>query len=72
MTRPTPTKPPLTKPLRDPSALEVDEYEHFEPVENGDLNRIVQNWIIAFAGPQATKITTPEGLCMLTPADYIP
>ncbi|KAL7530452.1 hypothetical protein ACHAXR_003502, partial [Thalassiosira sp. AJA248-18] len=61
-----------TKPPRNPSIFNVDEYEYFEQVENGDLNWIVQNKILAFAGPQATKVITPEGFCMLTPADYIP
>jgi cell division cycle 14 len=55
-----------------PSPFNVDEYEYFEQVENGDLNWIVQNKILAFAGPQSHKLITPEGFCMLTPADYIP
>eukprot|EP00584_Thalassiosira_punctigera_P007739 CAMPEP_0172530898 /NCGR_PEP_ID=MMETSP1067-20121228/4501_1 /TAXON_ID=265564 ORGANISM="Thalassiosira punctigera, Strain Tpunct2005C2" /NCGR_SAMPLE_ID=MMETSP1067 /ASSEMBLY_ACC=CAM_ASM_000444 /LENGTH=635 /DNA_ID=CAMNT_0013315201 /DNA_START=633 /DNA_END=2540 /DNA_ORIENTATION=- len=62
----------LAKPPRTPSNFDVDEYEHFEQVENGDLNWIVQDRILAFAGPQATKVVTPEGFCMLTPGDYIP
>ena len=66
------TIPTATKPPRNPSVFNADEYEYFEQVENGDLNWIVQNKILAFAGPQATKVITPEGFCMLTPADYIP
>ena len=58
--------------LSAPHLHDVDEYKHFEQVENGDLNWIVQDRILAFAGPQATKVITPEGFCMLTPADYIP
>ena len=55
-----------------PNSFNVDEYEYFEHVENGDLNWIVSNKILAFAGPQNKKVVTPEGFCMLTPADYIP
>ncbi|KAL7490356.1 hypothetical protein ACHAW6_016125 [Cyclotella cf. meneghiniana] len=55
-----------------PNTFNVEEYEYFEQVENGDLNWIVQNKILAFAGPQSQKLITPEGFCMLTPADYIP
>ena len=56
----------------NPSAFKVEEYEYFEQVENGDLNWIVSNKILAFAGPHNQKAITPEGFCMLTPADYIP
>jgi len=70
---PPPSIPPVgTKPPRHPSDFDANEYEHFEQVENGDLNWIVQNKILAFAGPQNTKVITPEGFCMLTPSDYIP
>ncbi|EED86752.1 predicted protein, partial [Thalassiosira pseudonana CCMP1335] len=57
---------------RNPDTFNVEEYEYFEQVENGDLNWIIQNKILAFAGPQNQKLITPEGFCMLTPADYIP
>ena len=56
----------------NPSPFNIEEYEHFEQVENGDLNWIVSNKILAFAGPQNQKVITPEGFCMLTPSDYIP
>lgn len=56
----------------NPTTFNVDEYEYFEQVENGDLNWIIQNKILAVAGPQAQKVITPEGFCMLTPQDYIP
>jgi hypothetical protein len=56
----------------NPTTFNVDEYEYFEQVENGDLNWIIQNKILAVAGPQNQKIITPEGFCMLTPQDYIP
>lgn len=55
-----------------PDPFNVEEYEHFEQVENGDLNWIVSKKILAFAGPQNQKVITPEGFCMLTPGDYIP
>jgi len=50
----------------------VQEYEHFEQVENGDLNWIVQGKILAFAGPSFKKTVSPEGYCTLAPSDYIP
>eukprot|EP00986_Skeletonema_menzelii_P011864 scaffold6237_cov153-Skeletonema_menzelii.AAC.10 len=56
----------------NPTTFNVDEYEYFEQVENGDLNWILQNKILAVAGPQNQKLITPEGFCMLTPQDYIP
>jgi cell division cycle 14 len=40
--------------------------------QNGDLNWIIQNKIIAFAGPSYKKTVSPEGYCTLAPADYIP
>jgi len=48
------------------------EYEHFEQVENGDLNWIVKGKILAFAGPSYVKSVSPEGYCTLSPSDYIP
>ena len=56
----------------NPRTFNADEYEYFEQVENGDLNWIVSDKILAFAGPHMKKVVTPEGFCMLTPADYIP
>lgn len=50
----------------------ITEYEHFEQVENGDLTWIMQNKIIAFAGPQNQRLVTREGCYTLTPSDYIP
>lgn len=52
--------------------FDVKEYEHFEQVENGDLNWIVKGKILAFAGPSYKKKVTPEGYCTLSPHDYIP
>lgn len=50
----------------------VAEYEHFEQVENGDLNWIVKGKILAFAGPSYRRTVSPEGYCTLSPSDYIP
>jgi cell division cycle 14 len=52
--------------------FDVEEYEYFEQVENGDLNWIVQGQILAFAGPSYERHVSPEGYCTLAPADYIP
>ncbi|KAL3783470.1 hypothetical protein ACHAW5_011117 [Stephanodiscus triporus] len=52
--------------------FDVDEYEHFEQVENGDLNWIVSGGILAFAGPHSHRSTTSDGYCVLTPDDYVP
>ena len=34
-------------------AFNVEEYEHYEQVENGDLNWIVPGKLMAFSGPSA-------------------
>lgn len=50
--------------------LDVEEYEHYEQVENGDLNWIVPNKLMAFSGPSAT----PKhfgGWRTFTPEDYV-
>jgi protein-tyrosine phosphatase len=36
------------------------------------LNWIIQDKILAFAGPSYKKTVSPEGYCTLSPADYIP
>ncbi|KAG7672017.1 putative Dual specificity protein phosphatase CDC14AB [Nannochloris sp. 'desiccata'] len=48
----------------------LDEYEHYEQVENGDLNWIVPGKLMAFSGPSAQ----PKhfgGWRTFTPEDYI-
>lgn len=55
----------------DFSTFDVEEYEYFECVENGDLNEIVKGRIIAFAGPHRSR-TGPDGYPTLTPTDYFP
>lgn len=52
--------------------FDIDEYEYFEQVENGDLNWCMSNKFIAFAGPQASKEVTASGYHTLCPNDYIP
>eukprot|EP00978_Attheya_sp_CCMP212_P026329 scaffold86361_cov60-Attheya_sp.AAC.4 len=52
--------------------FDVDEYEYFEQVENGDLNWIIKDKILAFAGPHYQREVSPEGYCTLAPSDYIP
>jgi len=52
--------------------FDVQEYEFFEQVENGDLNWIIDNKILAFAGPHYTNALSKEGYRTLTPDDYIP
>lgn len=52
--------------------FDLEEYEHFEQVENGDLNWIVKGRILAFAGPSYQRYVSPEGYCTLSPDDYIP
>mmetsp|Transcript_18482 Transcript_18482/g.32611 ORF Transcript_18482/g.32611 Transcript_18482/m.32611 type:complete len:490 (+) Transcript_18482:223-1692(+) len=56
----------------DWDGFDVEEYEYYEQVENGDLNWIVQGRIVAFAGPSFVKKVSPEGYCTLAPSDYIP
>ncbi|ETO34620.1 hypothetical protein RFI_02472 [Reticulomyxa filosa] len=51
--------------------FKVDEYEHYERVDNGDLNVIIPRQFIAFAGPNDST-TDEEGYPALTPHFYIP
>jgi len=55
----------------DFSTFNVDEYEHYERVECGDLNIIIPNKFIAFAGPYFKEFDE-EGYPALTPDFYIP
>ena len=48
--------------------FDVQEYQHFEKVENGDLNWIVPNKFLAFSGP--LNVTDKYG--SFTPDDYVP
>ena len=53
-------------------SFDLQEYEHFERVENGDLNWLVNGKFLAFAGPQATRRHSGDGYYTLTPEDYVP
>ncbi|CAM9154142.1 unnamed protein product [Ectocarpus sp. 4 AP-2014] len=52
--------------------FDVEEYEHYEQVENGDLNWLVDGKFLAFAGPHSRSEMTREGYRTLTPRNYIP
>merc|ERR1711939_945609 len=56
----------------DFDTFDVDEYDHYERVENGDLNWIVPNKFVHFSGPAAKRMVNDEGWVMLGPEDYIP
>ena len=47
--------------------FDVEEYEHYERVENGDLNWIVPKKFLAFSGPHA-KSRIEHGMCACMPA----
>eukprot|EP01136_Pigoraptor_vietnamica_P014687 Opistho-1_new@57091 len=55
----------------DFSTFNLEEYEYFERVENGDLNWIVPGKFIAFCGPHSTN-SSEHGYPTLTPQDYVP
>ena len=57
---------------REKKKFDLAEYEHFEAVENGDLNWIVQDKIFAFAGPHDAGSMQPDGYRTLTPEDLVP
>jgi len=52
--------------------FDVDEYEHFEQVENGDLNWLVEGRFLAFAGPHERREVTVDGYQTLGVDDYGP
>lgn len=49
----------------------VESYEFFEKVENGDLSWVLPGRMLAFAGPYHTNIDE-EGFPTWTPEDYVP
>lgn len=51
--------------------FDTTSYDHFERVENGDLNWVVQNRLLAFSGPSAVS-ETMNGVTTLVPEDYLP
>lgn len=55
----------------DWNEFDVDSYEFFEKVENGDMNWVVPDKFLAFAGPCPTS-TDADGFPAFTPEDYVP
>jgi len=53
------------------STFDVDEYEHYERVENGDFNWVVPNKFLAFSGPH-NKSRIENGYPLHAPEAYIP
>ncbi|CAM9706470.1 unnamed protein product, partial [Ectocarpus fasciculatus] len=54
------------------SNFDINEYEHFEQVENGDLNWCWDGKFLAFAGPHQSTEVPMEGYHALPPDHYIP
>jgi cell division cycle 14 len=52
--------------------FDINEYEYYEQVENGDLNWCMDGKFIAFAGPHAARESHPGGYHTLCPDDYVP
>jgi len=55
----------------DYTTFNTKTYEKYEKVENGDMNWIVPNKFLAFAGP-ADKQVDDDGYRQYTPEDYCP
>ncbi|XP_061743887.1 dual specificity protein phosphatase CDC14AB isoform X1 [Nerophis ophidion] len=55
----------------DFETFDVDEYEHYERVENGDLNWIVPSKLLAFSGPHP-KSKVENGYPLHAPEAYFP
>ncbi|XP_008335460.1 dual specificity protein phosphatase CDC14AB isoform X2 [Cynoglossus semilaevis] len=55
----------------DFETFDVDEYEHYERVENGDLNWIVPGKLLAFSGPHP-KSKVENGYPLHAPEAYFP
>lgn len=51
------------------SSWSIEEYEHYEQVENGDLNWIMPGKLVAFSGPASRPNEIP-GYRLHTPEDY--
>jgi cell division cycle 14 len=56
--------------LLNPIAFNIEEYFHYENVENGDLTWICPKFL-AFAGPHNSYSRTKDGIVNLTPEHYI-
>jgi len=55
----------------DWTQFDVESYDFFEKVDNGDMSWIVPNKFLAFAGPCPTS-TDADGFPAFTPEDYVP
>ncbi|XP_057696324.1 dual specificity protein phosphatase CDC14AB isoform X3 [Corythoichthys intestinalis] len=55
----------------DFESFDVEEYEHYERVENGDLNWIVPGKLLAFSGPHP-KSKMENGYPLHAPESYFP
>lgn len=51
--------------------FDVESFEHFSRLENGDMNWIVPGKVMVFAEPSSTPLDG-DGDRVLTPADYMP
>eukprot|EP00927_Polykrikos_kofoidii_P050535 TRINITY_DN44431_c0_g1_i1.p1 TRINITY_DN44431_c0_g1~~TRINITY_DN44431_c0_g1_i1.p1 ORF type:complete len:536 (-),score=70.06 TRINITY_DN44431_c0_g1_i1:180-1694(-) len=55
----------------DINRFDIESYEFFEKVENGDMNWIVPSKFLAFAGPCPTRMES-DGFPAFTPENYVP
>jgi cell division cycle 14 len=56
----------------DMDAFDVAEYEHYERVEAGDMNWLVQGRFLAFAGPHDSRSSPSQGYMTTTVEDVLP
>jgi len=54
----------------DLDTFDVQEYEHYERVENGDFNWLIPGKFLAFSGPTQTPIAYVDGVKTNTPETY--
>mmetsp|Transcript_28544 Transcript_28544/g.90989 ORF Transcript_28544/g.90989 Transcript_28544/m.90989 type:complete len:409 (+) Transcript_28544:236-1462(+) len=55
----------------DWTRFNIDSYDYFSQVDNGDMNWIIPGKFLAFAGPSPTPIDA-DGFPAFTPEDYVP
>eukprot|EP00928_Gymnodinium_smaydae_P054404 TRINITY_DN38180_c0_g1_i1.p1 TRINITY_DN38180_c0_g1~~TRINITY_DN38180_c0_g1_i1.p1 ORF type:complete len:435 (-),score=71.62 TRINITY_DN38180_c0_g1_i1:293-1597(-) len=55
----------------DYSTFSLADYEFHQQVDNGDMNWIIPNKFLAFAGPQSERMD-PDGFIACTPSDLAP
>eukprot|EP00658_Telonema_sp_P-2_P031995 TRINITY_DN23812_c0_g1_i2.p1 TRINITY_DN23812_c0_g1~~TRINITY_DN23812_c0_g1_i2.p1 ORF type:complete len:314 (-),score=53.26 TRINITY_DN23812_c0_g1_i2:208-1149(-) len=56
----------------DLCSFDLDRYERYEQVENGDLQEIIPGKFVHCAGPAAQNHETEEGWMLLGPESYVP